>query len=423
MFGYYEEVATQVPNPQPYGSANDLPTVVKMRESLAGGKLLTFLVARDQRSKLKQLERDLDELVDTVDRFYAQLGPRHWIFTEGLPVPEVKAILDQNLAAEHAAALLMEVIDARVRSEWWRMGLFGHPAMRARQRIVERAREHYLDEQWDSCALQLVTVMDGFVNDVEPGARKGLHARDASDMVAWDSVVGHHMGLTAVMPFFLKTFKKRHDDEVFELHRHGIVHGTVINYNNQVVASKAWNMLAAVADWATALGKSSVAEDPAPTLRSTIRLLADHGKRTRYRDSFQPFTLTASDERFPDSTLTQAATRFLDAWVSGRWSEVSEFLPPIVLRPNSTAGQLAAFARETYEQLRPTSYEIQRVEFPQAHVGIARGTAVLNGCADTFEIRWLFQSANGDLAMPEDDRAGWVLAVIPPRTFFEGRNG
>jgi hypothetical protein len=31
---------------------------------------------------------------------------------------------------------------------------------------------------------------------------------------------------------------------VFELHRHGIVHGTLVNYNNPVVATRAWNVLA-----------------------------------------------------------------------------------------------------------------------------------------------------------------------------------
>ena len=94
-----------------------------------------------------------------------------------------------------------------------------------------------------------------------------MHAREPDEMVAWDSLVGHHKGLLAVMPEFLRTFKKRRDDEVFELHRHGIVHGTITNYNNKVVATKAWNMLGAVADWAAAKEKEAELAEPKPAHR------------------------------------------------------------------------------------------------------------------------------------------------------------
>lgn len=58
----------------------------------------------------------------------------------------------------------------------------------------------------------LISVMDGFINDFEPGKRKGLVAREISEMVAWDSVTGHHMGLTNALKPFLKTIKRRVDE-------------------------------------------------------------------------------------------------------------------------------------------------------------------------------------------------------------------
>jgi hypothetical protein len=56
--------------------------------------------------------------------------------------------------------------------------------------------------------LTLLSVMDGFVNDVDHGERRGLHARDADEMGAWDSVVGHHMGLTHAHLSFTKPFRR-----------------------------------------------------------------------------------------------------------------------------------------------------------------------------------------------------------------------
>ena len=109
--------------------------------------------------------------------------------------------------------------------------------------LIERARKHYQSDAFDSCVLHLIAVMDGFVNDFDPGKRKGLASREPDTMVAWDSMVGHHMGLTNVLKTFTKTVKKRKDDPVFEIYRHGIVHGTVLRFDNVIVATKAWNML------------------------------------------------------------------------------------------------------------------------------------------------------------------------------------
>jgi hypothetical protein len=64
--------------------------------------------------------------------------------------------------------------------------------------------------------LLLLSVMDGFVNDVDASRRRGLHARGPDEMVAWDSVVGHHLGLTHAHAGFTKTFKRTSTDEVRE---------------------------------------------------------------------------------------------------------------------------------------------------------------------------------------------------------------
>lgn len=121
-----------------------------------------------------------------------------------------------------------------------------------------------------------------------------LAARDAEKMVAWDSVTGHHLGLTNALTPFLKTIKKRVDDEVFELHRQGIVHGSVTDFNNAVVATKAWNLLFAVVDWSIATAKKVKDDEkrPEPGWRETLSSLAEYGRRKKARDQFAPWTVT-----------------------------------------------------------------------------------------------------------------------------------
>ncbi|MFE4492425.1 hypothetical protein ACFRKD_08185 [Streptomyces niveus] len=55
------------------------------------------------------------------------------------------------------------------------------------------------------------------------------------------------------------------EEPVYELYRNGIVHGSILNYDNITVATKAFNRLLAVADWAVARGKEEQhqAEEPA----------------------------------------------------------------------------------------------------------------------------------------------------------------
>lgn len=405
-------------NIAPYGSARDLPRVAEMHAMLSGMKLLTRFVARAQRQQLVAVERDMNALIETVDGLYEILGPRHWIFTDHLlSVSGVRELLAASPDNEAAEAGVIQIIADQIRSPYWHLGLFDHEAMRARRVNTERARQHYLQEQWDSCALVLVTVMDGFVNDVEKVNRRGLHAREPEEMVAWDSVVGHHMGLTSVMRVFLKTFKRRHDQEVFELHRHGIVHGTVVNYNNQTVATKAWNMLAAIADWAAAIEKVSVVSEPKPTLRSIVTRICDRAEHSRYREKFQPFALVATDAGFDGLEAVQVALNFLVAWRAERWGIVADALP-ITGGTRVAPGRRAIEAKRIYEGARLGEFEITEVECPQACVAVIRGTATINGKSGPIEIRWICEGADGCLAKPGDTDAKWVLAIYPPDSFI-----
>ena len=142
--------------------------------------------------------------------------------------------------------------------------------------------------------------MDGFVNDVEPDRRHGLASREPDAMTAWDSVVGHHLGLTNALKAYDKAIKKRVDEEVYELHRHGIVHGTITRFNNVVVATKAWNMLFAVVDWATATKKNRQPEPPKTSFREVLGQMATNRKIKKELETWKPSRLSVADVNFKD---------------------------------------------------------------------------------------------------------------------------
>ena len=51
---------------------------------MAAFRLLGFLLPRDQRKELKRLQEEHRRITDTVDAFYALLGPHGWVFTGDL---------------------------------------------------------------------------------------------------------------------------------------------------------------------------------------------------------------------------------------------------------------------------------------------------------------------------------------------------
>jgi hypothetical protein len=158
--------------------------------------------------------------------------------------------------------------------------------------------------------LSLIPVMDGFVNDVETDPRRGLHTREDDEMAAWNSVVGHHQGLTLAHRTFTKTFKKTSDEEVHELYRNGIVHGMLTNFNNVVVATKTWNRLFAVADWALSREKQAIPPEPKPSLRALFGQIAENQRTQRALDAWQPRTLTPDDPGFEElGILTEITGR------------------------------------------------------------------------------------------------------------------
>ena len=389
-----------------------------MAQQIQGSKFVTLFVARNQRPKVLAIERELERLARVVDDFYDRLGARNWIFHDQLSLDKIETILAETSDPGTAETRLIELYRDNETIKWWIMRLRAQDGLRERFHQIERAKEHYDANQFNSCVLQLIAVMDGFVNDFEPDVRKGLASRDPDDMTAWDSVVGHHMGLTHAMSTFRKTIKKRVDEEVFEVYRHGIVHGSVVHFDNIIVATKAWNMLFSVTDWAKATHKAAAPRRPEPSwsdLWSTIKRQAAY---KAYEKGFVPRTITPSDAEFANNEVVQRATDFLDAWQHRRWGLVAAFTPPMLLG-STPEGQAARFAKDVFEEHDLSTWKITTVTYDQASSVEIRAIATLNDDMTELRFRMVLWTADGNVGMPGDDGASWRLAVWAPNTFTE----
>lgn len=394
-----------------------------MREQLKGFKALTFFFLREKRSEITELEARMNQMADLVDAFYERLGARHWVFNDWMDLKEIERILDETSTPDEAERRLIQLYQDDDVGERHLLRLRGVPGIRERHHLLVRAREDYDAGRFDTCTLLLISVMDGFVNDFGASRRKGLAARDADEMVAWDSVTGHQLGLTNALKPFLKSIKKRVDEEVFEVHRHGIVHGSVVNFNNIIVATKAWNLLFAVVDWSVATTKRAAEEDkpPPPTLKETIARIAEYGRRTRAREQFTPWTVGRENEGFDDDEVVVQTRLFLQAWQKKQWARLVPLMPPQLIRKKSQ-GQAAESAKSWFEMHEVSGVEIERIDYTQSSVAETRGRATINDTTSNLRLRWVRYDEEGNLAL-NDEQGSWHLAVVAPHTYLVDENG
>ena len=401
------------PRLSPYGSARDLPSYQELARQIQGGKLLTRIISRDLRSTFLDVEQQLNHLVTVVDGFYEWLGPRNWIFHDSLNVSAVEAILDQTSTCEEAEQRFIELYRDQGNLAFWTRRLRSVEGLRERSHQIERAREHYDADQFDSTTLHLIAVMDGFVNDFEPDKRRDLTSRDPDEMTAWDSVVGHHLGLTNALKAYKKTIKKRVDDKVYELHRHGIVHGMITKFDNVVVATKAWNMLFALVDWAAATKKARQPEEPKLTLGDLGRQVSANVRMKRKIEAWAPSRLSVSDDCFEDHEIHALTVKFLTNWRERNFGVLACFPSRQPSERETTQGQIAGRLRCDFEHFVLSEFRVTELENTAPAMWLSRGEATVNGIPGNFECRWIMEAADGGSGYGSDS-AVWRLVFCNP---------
>lgn len=400
----------------PYESAHDLPSVMEMLQQIQGLKLLRFLVPKDTRGKIKEVEIQLKFLGDTVDQFYMVLGPKNWIFHERLSVQEVADLLSASADAAEAERRLIDYYKNPENLHFLILGLNRFEALRRRRHLLWRARDGFLAGRYYACIHVLLSVMDGFVNEFET-VRRGLHAREAEELDAWNSVVGHHMGLTRAHATFRRSKGATSSDPVYELYRHGIVHGTLLNYDNDVVAAKAWNRLFAVVDWTIAREREQQPPSPAqPTWRELFRQLVDNAKQQQANEAWKPETLVPSDAGFSAHPAHLACKQLLEYWRQRNYGRIATLLSKQV--QYAYGKDMPRQVRNEYSGLSLSSYEIARIEQVAPAVCVVEVSLALDaGDQRTAHLRWIYEDHEGQ-AVASSLAGTWHLMVWGPAAFL-----
>lgn len=399
-----------------YGSADDLPTIVELRQQIAGARLLTMFIGRNHRQQFIDIERQIDEMTRRVDAFYDLLGDRYWVYPDYLPSDELDQLATLSVDdAEKALIELHKSLDTLQRID---LRLRGHAALRCRLHIIRRAADNYSAGRYMECVHLLLSVMDGFVADVDEARHRGLHARDSVDMVAWDSVVGHHKGLAHAHTIFRKGTNRTTDGQLVNLQRHGIVHGRQLDFDNDIVATKAWNQLLALRDWAKSLELAARPPEPNPTMRDVFGTIQRNAANKQSLAQWRSSTLTPLDLGFADDPVVGTTTTYLTDWQRCRYGPMAEQLTSMFLMGND--GKRAGQVRSEYETFPLSAFEITEVDHRAASRCDVHVRLTISGDTQVGMLAWLREGADGKIALPADE-GKWKLTSWGPYAILKNR--
>ncbi|MBA2679228.1 MAG: hypothetical protein H0U76_12620 [Ktedonobacteraceae bacterium] len=145
-------------------------------------------------------------------------------------------------------------------------------------------------------------------------------------------------------------------EPVYELYRNGIMHGTVLNFDNIVVATKAWNMLFAVMDWATAKTKAEAPKLPEKTWKEVFHQIIENGKGKKLLEAWLPYILRKGETGFEVDFAFVACFDYLEAWKSKNYGKMSKYLSSMITSHHGNA--MPKIVHEDYAAYSLESFDI-----------------------------------------------------------------
>lgn len=204
----------------------------------------------------------------------------------------------------------------------------------------------------------------------------------------------------------------------FEVFRNGIVHGSVVNFNNVVVATKAWNMLFAVADWASATTKAAAPTEPKLGWRDALESLQELGRRASYKDGFTQRRVASGGAGFDEDSVVVRARALLETWSRRQWGKVVNFLPPNEVQQMGR-GLAVRMVKDTLDQeLELGDWNLESIDYGRPYGADIIASATVNNEQGHLRIRFISYDAHGKVGIPGSPGVDWYVAIWAPPQFF-----
>lgn len=369
-------------------------------------------------SEAAALENTALDMLTIPDRFNALFVSRGWIIYEMLNFEVVQAAVakaeagdidgaEQNLVEHYTK----ETID------WGLKFMLAINAFRPRESLARKALDDYVAGRYYACIPVVLMLLDGFIDDL---GYRGFFA-EGVDLEAWDSIAAHSSGLPALARV-LGAVRTHTTTETLSIpYRHGILHGHDLNYDNKMVAAKAWAALFATRDLAIkAERKQRIAppEQPGKTWKDIFRQVKETADHKAKLEVWVPRELqighdvpsTGRPEDFGDGTPERRLVEFLTYWRVRNYGYMARCLP---VSDRSHLSGAAGDLRKYYEDKRLQAFELLELSDDAAALTVIKAKLVYeeHGTEITqiSDFRLLNEDGNGSVIVRGAPGSSWGI--------------
>ena len=317
---------------------DNLLSLNKLRSDIKAMKLLALFLKPDQREQLRNLEKQLDNMLTQTAAFNERFSSYGWCAYDSMSFALIESANDafDKSGIEAAEQVLINYYTDDVSKivHWIKNS---SDAFFVRNNLIDRFFEdHFAGRYYSSVPLALI-IVDGAVNDFTKS--KGFFAEGTS-VDAWDCLVGCSDGLSKLKGIFNQNRTKTNTERITLPYRNGILHGRDLNYANEYVSCKCVALMFAIADWMKMKNSEQTRKEKyekslnPPPIRESLLRLAENKKIREEISSWKKRSVTVGEdipasgkvEDYAEYPYIVKIVEMLDAWKSRNYGKLSIYL-------------------------------------------------------------------------------------------------
>ncbi|WP_141500892.1 hypothetical protein [Paenibacillus luteus] len=357
------------------------------------------------------MARQTSEFVSIPDRFNNFFADHGWIMYGMMNFEVAKEVVLKAEAGNFKEALDQIIQYYNVETIRFQIKrLNSIKAFRPRKELALKALIDYEEKRYHACVPVVLALTDGLVNELHED-HKGISA-GSTQLEAWDSIAAHSQGLGKLVRIIRKGRRKTTTEPISLPYRNGILHGTDLSYDNEIVAAKTWALLFAVGEWAAKVerGETTAPEDkPEESFLDILEKVQEIENFKQEIESWKPReSISINHDLFIQGTPEYALNEFLGYWMQKNYGRMTMILPHKVFDTKTAPLKV----REHFKSQLLISYEFVSV----IDVGLSNTKVSVKLQVEEFGRRlekshdfvMICEDDQGNLVSPNATRSKWI---------------
>lgn len=403
---------------------NNLCSLGKLKKDIKALRLISFLLSKDKRVEIKNLEKQIEEMEGTITLFNSYFTDLGWCAYDSMNMSLMKRAVSEyeSHGADAGERVLLNYYKEDVKEIIHWLKNQAEPFAQRYDLVQSAFDDHFAGRYYASIPLFLI-IIDGAVNDYTKS--KGFFA-EGTDVTAWDCLVGCGDGLTKMKSIFNKGRNKTNHDEIRFPYRNGILHGRDLNYGNEYVSCKCVALMFALADWMSMKDSEEKRkekfekESNPPPIFESLKKLKENALEREEMGRWKRRTIIVGTDIPAVPTIEDCAEhqyvipliQAFDAWKSKNYGALSLHFARLFNYEKSEKKR-AGECRKMFSSKSFCSFEILEIEERGCSMTriLVQVDWEVNGkhFSEPLEFGSVYQNENGRAALPWRGNGKWLL--------------